>query len=258
MAGPSGRMSAFADGARPSLAGANSRRGPRVKPGGDVVKLEWQCAARDSHQTSLILMALFQGNALGCRRGEALIFEAVDFALEPGDALWLSGPNGSGKSSLLRLMAGLLSPVAGRIAWSGAAITQDRDAHRARLRYLGHLDAVKTHLSVAENLAFWAAYWEIAAQAIEPALERLGIAHLAEAPARQLSAGQRRRLALARLALGQAPLWLLDEPTAALDSDGIERLAALIAEARAAGGIVIFSSHDTLPVPGMKQLALAA
>lgn len=205
-----------------------------------------------------LLMALFQGNALGCRRGEALIFDSVDFALEPGDALWLSGPNGSGKSSLLRLMAGLLSPVAGAIAWDGAPIQKDGEAHRARLRYLGHLDAVKPHLSVAENLGFWAAYWEIAARAVQPALERLGIAHLATAPARQLSAGQRRRLALARLALSAAPLWLLDEPSAALDSDGIARLAALIAEARAGGGIVVFSSHDSLPVPGVKPLALAA
>jgi heme exporter protein A len=203
-------------------------------------------------------MPLFQGDALGCRRGEALIFEQVGFALEPGDALWLSGPNGSGKSSLLRLMAGLLAPVAGTIAWSGAPIAEDREAHRARLRYLAHLDAVKTHLTVAENLDFWAAYWGIAAGAVAPALARLGIAHLATAPARQLSAGQRRRSALARLALGAAPLWLLDEPSAALDTDGIERLASLIADARAAGSIVIFSSHDTLPVPGMKQLALAA
>jgi heme exporter protein A len=203
-------------------------------------------------------MALFQGDALGCRRGEALIFEAVDFALEPGDALWLSGPNGSGKSSLLRLMAGLLTPVAGAIAWNGASIERDREAHRARLRYLGHLDAVKTHLTVAENLTFWAAYWGLAPSTVAPAMARLGIAQLANAPARQLSAGQRRRSALARLALGPAPLWLLDEPSAALDSDGIERLAQLIAEARAIGGIVIFSSHDTLPVPGMRQLALAA
>ena len=155
-------------------------------------------------------------------------------------------------------MAGLLPPVAGTIAWSGTAIDADRAAHRARLRYLGHLDAVKTHLSVAENLGFWAAYWDIAPGTIAPALAQLGIAHLAAAPARQLSAGQRRRLALARLALGAAPLWLLDEPSAALDTDGIERLAALIAAARASGGIVIFSSHDTLPVPGMKHLALAA
>ena len=202
--------------------------------------------------------AQFQGKALGCRRGEALIFEAVDFALEPGDALWLSGPNGSGKSSLLRLMAGLLTPIEGMVAWGGAPIGEDREAHRARLRYLGHLDAVKSHLTVAENLCFWTEYWGIAPGTVGPALQRLGIPHLAEAPARQLSAGQRRRTALARLALGPAPLWLLDEPSAALDTDGIERLVGLIAEARAGGGIVVFSSHDTLPVPGLKQLALAA
>jgi heme exporter protein A len=203
-------------------------------------------------------MALFQGEALGCRRGDALIFEAVDFALEPGDALWLSGPNGSGKSSLLRLMAGLLTPAAGVIAWSGLPISEDRDAHRTRLRALGHLDALKSHLTVAENLGFWADYWGVAPGTVEPALARLGIAHLAHAPARQLSAGQRRRSALARFALGEAPLWLLDEPSAALDSDGVERLTSLIAQARAAGSIVVFSSHDTLPVPGAKQLALAA
>jgi len=101
-------------------------------------------------------MALFQGDALGCRRGEALIFDAVGFVLEPGDALWLSGPNGSGKSSLLRLMSGLLPPIHGTIAWDGAPIDADREAHRARQRTLGHLDAVKTHLTVAENLSFWA------------------------------------------------------------------------------------------------------
>jgi heme exporter protein A len=203
-------------------------------------------------------MPLFQGDALACRRGEALIFETVGFALEPGDALWLSGPNGSGKSSLLRLMAGLLTPLHGAVTWDGAAIGADREAHRARLRYLGHLDAVKTHLTVAENLGFWAGYWGIARSAVAPALMRLGIAHLAAAPARHLSAGQRRRAALARLALERAPLWLLDEPSAALDTDGIERLVQLIAEARAAGSIVVFSSHDTLPVPDMKQLVLAA
>src|SRR4051812_44593539 len=150
----------------------------------------------------LPLMALFQGSALACRRGEALIFEAVDFALQPGDALWLSGPNGSGKSTLLRVMAGLLAPVHGTLAWSGRPIGEDREAHRGRLRYLGHLDAVKTHLTVAENLAFWGAYWGTPTSAVAAAMARLGIAQLSAAPARQLSAGQRRRLALARLALG--------------------------------------------------------
>src|SRR6185369_5349260 len=188
-------------------------------------------------------MSLFQGNGLACRRGEIPVFENLDFAADAGDALWLAGPNGSGKSSLLRLMAGLLEPVDGTIAWNGEAIAADREAHRARLRYLGHLDAVKPHLSVAENLRFWAEYWDAPGARVMPALERVGLARLRDAAGRRLSAGQRRRLALARLLLAPASLWLLDEPTAALDSDGVALFTTLIAECRAAGGIVVFSSH---------------
>jgi heme exporter protein A len=202
-------------------------------------------------------MSLFQGNGLACRRAEIPVFEDLDFAADAGEALWLAGPNGSGKSSLLRLMAGLLEPVEGTITWSGETITADRDAHRARLRYLGHLDAVKPHLSVAENLRFWAEYWDAPRHNVAPALERLGLAPLRDAAGRRLSAGQRRRLALARLLLAPASLWLLDEPTAALDSAGIALFAALVAECRAAGGIVVFSSHEVLAVPGIRQLALA-
>lgn len=186
------------------------------------------------------------------------MFEDLDFAADAGDALWLAGPNGSGKSSLLRLMAGLLEPVEGAVAWGGAPIADDREAHRARLRYLGHLDAVKPHLSVAENLRFWAEYWDAPAGNVAPSLERVGLAWLGDAAGRRLSAGQRRRLALARLLLAPAALWLLDEPTAALDSDGVALFAALVAECRQAGGIVVFSSHDMLAVPELKQLTLGA
>jgi heme exporter protein A len=203
-------------------------------------------------------MALFEGNGLACRRGEVPVFEAVGFAVEGGGALWLAGPNGSGKSSLLRLMAGLLRPTAGAIAWNGAAIAEDAEAHRARLRYLGHLDAVKPHLSVAENLAFWAAYWGASTAAIGSALERIGLARLRDAAGRRLSAGQRRRLALARLLIAPASLWLLDEPTAALDADGIALFVDLVAECRAQGGMVVFSSHDALAVPDAAQLTLAS
>jgi heme exporter protein A len=202
-------------------------------------------------------MTLFQGNGLACRRGEIPVFEGLDFVADPGDALWLAGPNGSGKSSLLRLMAGLLEPVDGSIAWNGAPIADDREAHRTRLRYLGHLDAVKPHLSVAENLRFWAQYWGAPRDAVPGALERLGLARLGDAAGRRLSAGQRRRLALARLLLAPAKLWLLDEPTAALDSDGIRLFLILVAECRAQGGIVVFSSHDVLALPDLHRLTLA-
>jgi heme exporter protein A len=202
-------------------------------------------------------MALFQGNGLACRRGEIPVFEDLDFAADAGAALWLAGPNGSGKSSLLRLMAGLLEPVDGTIAWNGQPITTDREAHRARLRYLGHLDAVKSHLSVAENLTFWAEYWDAPLARVAPALERVGLARLRDAAGRRLSAGQRRRLALARLLLAPSALWLLDEPTAALDGEGIALFSALVAACRAEGGIVVFSSHDVLAVPDVRQLTLA-
>jgi heme exporter protein A len=201
-------------------------------------------------------MTLFQGSGLACQRGEIPVFADLDFAVEAGGALWLAGPNGSGKSSLLRLMAGLLEPVEGVIAWDGESIAADREAHRTRLRYLGHLDAVKPHLTVTENLSFWAEYWDVPTARVMPALERVGLGALHEAAGRRLSAGQRRRLALARLLLAPAALWLLDEPTAALDSDGVALFTALIAECRAAGGIVIFSSHDLLDVPGLQQLTL--
>jgi heme exporter protein A len=201
-------------------------------------------------------MALFQGHGLACRRGEIPVFEDLDFAVDAGEALWLAGPNGSGKSSLLRLMAGLLDPVAGAVTWNGAAIGADRETHRARLRYLGHLDAVKPHLSVEENLRFWAEYWDAPRAAVAAALERVGLAALHDAAGRRLSAGQRRRLALARLLLAPASLWLLDEPTAALDSDGVAVFTALVTECRAQGGIVVFSSHDVLALPDVKRLTL--
>jgi heme exporter protein A len=201
-------------------------------------------------------MTLFQGSGLACRRGEIPVFAELGFDVEAGGALWLAGANGSGKSSLLRLMAGLLEPVEGAITWDGEAIAADREAHRTRLRYLGHLDAVKPHLTVAENLRFWAEYWGVPTAQAMPALERMGLAQLRDAAGRRLSAGQRRRLALARLLLAPAALWLLDEPTAALDSDGVALFTALIAECRAAGGIVVFSSHDLLSVPDLQQLTL--
>jgi heme exporter protein A len=203
-------------------------------------------------------MACFEGENLTCQRGETLVFEALGFALDPGACLWLAGANGSGKSSLLRLMAGLAHPVVGAIAWNGRDIRKDGDAHRRRMRSIGHLDAVKTHLTVAENLAFWADYWEAPRNRVAPGLAQLGLGDLAETPARRLSAGQRRRLALARLTLGPAPLWLLDEPATALDSAGLQLLGTLIAECRGAGGIVVYSSHETLPVPDARRLELAS
>ena len=201
-------------------------------------------------------MALFEGQDLACMRGERMVFAGLSFALGPGDALTLTGPNGSGKSSLLRLVAGLLRPAQGRLLWQGRPVAHDPDAHRARLCYVGHQDPVKPLLSVRENLDFWARVQGGAEDRVEPALERSGLTALAGLPARLLSAGQRRRLNLARLLTAAAPLWLLDEPTVALDDAAIAAFEAALAEQRARGGVVLLATHAPNALPDAGRLAL--
>jgi heme exporter protein A len=195
---------------------------------------------------------------LGCLRGERLVFRRLSFSLAGGQALRLVGPNGSGKSSLLRLLAGLAPPAAGRIEWNGAAIAADPDAHRRRLLFLGHQDAVKPWLTTAENLAFWVELHHAGKAVIGPALERLGLGPQRDLPARFLSQGQRRRLALARFAAIPARLWLLDEPTTGLDDANVHTVQAMIAEHCAGGGLAAVSTHLALDLPGGAVLDLAA
>src|SRR3954467_45122 len=169
------------------------------------------------------------GEALACRRGGRLVFAGLDFSLKAGGALVLTGSNGSGKSSLLRLIATLLAPAEGTLLWGGGAVAADPARYRAALDYAGHLDAIKPALTVGETLRFWAALRGAANPAIDAALDRFGLGAAADWPCLVLSAGQRRRLALARLVAAPSAIWLLDEPTAALDSDGETRLIATIA-----------------------------
>jgi len=198
----------------------------------------------------------FTGSGLACRRGEKLIFRGLDFVLAAGGALVLIGPNGSGKSSLLRLMAGLTPCDAGMLAWSGTDIREDMGAHRARLHFIGHSDALKPVLSAGESLAFWARM-RGATATTEPALARFGLANAAMLPCRYLSAGQRRRLALARLAAAPAALWLLDEPLTSLDTEAAAQLLAAIAEHRAQGGRVVLSTHAPIELGDATRLSLA-
>jgi len=181
------------------------------------------------------------------------VFRDLDFAVADGGALVLAGPNGSGKSTLLRLLAGLGRLAAGRVLWSGENALADLTAHAARVTYVGHLDAVKPGLTVEENLRFAAL---VGGGRVGVALDALGLRELAELPARMLSAGQKRRLALARLALSAAPLWLLDEPTLGLDVASVGRFGSLLAAHRARGGMVVTATHLPLPLPDAAELRL--
>ena len=186
-------------------------------------------------------MNMFRGTGLNCLRGGRMVFAGLDFEIASGRALLLTGPNGSGKSSLLRLMSGLARPVAGAVIWNTDNIQDKPEQHASRLHYVGHLDAVKPSLTAAENLAAWVILRGDGD--VARGLARFGLSPLADMPARLLSAGQRRRLALARIAASPSDLWLLDEPTVALDRESVAALEAAIADHLDAGGIAVLSSN---------------
>jgi heme exporter protein A len=199
---------------------------------------------------------------LACRRGERLVFAGLSFRLPPCGAVMLTGSNGSGKTSLLRIVAGLLAPAAGRLAWGQRPVSDTPAAHHARLHYIGHRDAIKSALTPRETLSFWVALRGLpgaqSAPAIDRALAAFALDRIADWPNRWLSAGQRRRLALARLLAAPAPLWLLDEPMAALDDDGCARLERAIVEHRAGGGRLLLSTHAGPALAGAQTIVLDA
>lgn len=190
---------------------------------------------------------------LALDRGGRRLFEDVSFTVEAGESLVVTGPNGAGKSSLLRVVAGLLSPSEGTVRLEGG---DDELPLAAQVHYLGHLDAVKPSLSVAEALGFWAVYLGGGRDRVDDALDAVGLLPLADLPSAYLSAGQRRRLALARLIAAPRPLWLLDEPTAALDAAAERRLGELIHDHVGGGGIVMAATHAELPIPAPRRLVL--
>lgn len=188
----------------------------------------------------------FFGENLTCVRGERVVFAGLGFSLSSGEALTLVGRNGSGKTSLLRVMAGLTRPMDGAIAWDDGAVPDDPGRHHGRLHYVGHQDAVKPVLSVRENLMLWTRLRGGTEDGLAAGLARFGLTALADIPGRYLSAGQRRRLSLARISATPAPLWLLDEPTVALDRESVAALSDAIADHRAGGGMVVVATNVDL------------
>jgi heme exporter protein A len=186
---------------------------------------------------------------LSLMRGGRTLFEALSFAVAPGDFVEIRGPNGAGKTSLLRVLAGFLPPGSGAVAFAGAPEPD------LALHYLGHLDGLKLALSARAHARYWAALLGEGGDGAQ-ALARVGLGAIADLPARALSQGQRRRLALARLIAAPRPIWMLDEPAAGLDGAGKAMLAGLIAEHRAAGGLALAALHEPLALAASAVIAL--
>ncbi len=194
---------------------------------------------------------------LGCRRDERVLFEDLSFRVQPGEMVQIEGPNGAGKTTLLRMLAGLSLPDSGEIIWQGASIRRQREHYQQHLLYLGHHPGVKSVMTAFENLAF---YCRVLGQrddkAIWQALAQVELVGFEDVPIAQLSAGQQRRVALARLWLSEAPLWILDEPLTAIDKRGVARLLALFARHTASGGTIILTTHQELNYSNMRRLCL--
>jgi heme exporter protein A len=191
--------------------------------------------------------ALFEARAINAWRGDRHILRDVSFSVSPREFLKVTGPNGVGKTTLLRVICGLMPAETGDLLWRGQPIRGRRDEFNIELGYLGHLNSLKADLTARENLKFLAGLRSsLTAALIDATLDRVGILSRGDLPARSLSAGQKRRLSLARLLLADAALWIMDEPVTNLDTAGIALVEELIVEHAEQGGMVIAAAHQRL------------
>ena len=232
-------------------------RGPRSGTSVDVCQAgyldalgEWERAADNAPMLS--------ARGLTCERGERPLFAGIDLALDAGEWLHVRGANGVGKTTLLRLLAGLSQPSAGEVRWQDQPITSCAAAYRRDLLFLGHQGALKDDLSALENLELAGALDGVPATRADvvAGLRRFGLQGREDLPVRVLSAGQKRRVLLARLLTRKAKLWVLDEPFTALDARAVEMLGTLLGEHLAAGGMAIVTSHQSVPLPAGKWITL--
>src|SRR5438128_5313943 len=202
---------------------------------------------------------MLEAQDLAAQRGDATLFAAVSFAVRPGAALIVTGANGSGKTTLLRIVAGLSHAAAGTLKWQRNLLTAFDPALRAAALFIGHAPALKDELTAEENLASLANLHgaHVDRVAVRDALAAWSLSRQRALPARVLSQGQRRRIGLARLKLVRRPLWILDEPTTALDNDGVALLTTLLCQHLDANGCAVVATHQPLSVPRFANLALA-
>jgi len=195
---------------------------------------------------------------LSVMRAGIPVLQNIDLTLHAGDVVILRGANGAGKTTLLRAIARLLPISSGSVCWRNDPAANASSAHKNQAVFLGHDNAVKGALRVRENLAFWARRYRSNAENITPAAEKLALGRLLDRPASQLSAGQRRRLGFCRVLLAQKTLWLLDEPTAAMDADAVRMTLDLVTEHAAGGGIALIATHDPVEIGRARAVWLAA
>ena len=204
--------------------------------------------------------ALLEAREINCWRGDRHILRDVSFGVRAGEFLKLTGPNGVGKTTLIRIVCGLLPPENGTVLWRGKRVSSSNDEYHIEMAYLGHLNSIKADLTARENLRFLAGLRQTLSDAdIDAALDRVGILSRGDLVARSLSAGQKRRLALARLLLSGAMLWILDEPVTNLDTAGIELVEELITEHVNNGGLALSAAHQRLldHAPFLRRLELS-